>query len=147
MRPVLLGPFSLLVSTWTAMNGTRHLTADTLYWLPDSDNQGQQSRPVNVYVRLFPQDQTFISPGCFFWFLLMPSRTMIQEMMPPKKYRRQEGGRGRGKCCQGQVKDRTVRGHQSTPKPHIQNQFFSWGQGLILRNCLKTEIRYLCYFC
>jgi hypothetical protein len=48
------------------MNGTRHLTADTLYWLPDSDNQGQQSRPVNVYVRLFPQDQTFISPGFFF---------------------------------------------------------------------------------
>lgn len=109
-----------------------------------------------LHSHLFRVHKTLLSlppANVYFFLFLTPSRPMTREMTPKKIPRKEKGERERnvawGRRRPG--KERTGRGHQSTPRhtnahTHIQNQFFSWGRGLILRNCLKTEIRYLCFF-
>lgn len=155
-RPTARGLFSLLVSTWTTTSGMRPST-DAWYRLPDVGKGERQSLPVTVFILtcsvstrhyfLYPRPM-FIS---FFFSNALTTHDPRNDTQ--KKYRERKRGRERnvawGRRRPG--KERTGRGHQSTPRhtnahTHIQNQFFSWGRGLILRNCLKTEIRYLCFF-
>lgn len=105
-----------------------------------------------LHSHLFRVHKTLLSlpPAIFYFFFLTPSRSMTREMTP-KKNTAKGKEREREKCCQGKVANRRGKDRTGTPihsqthkRTHIQNQFFSWGRGLILRNCLKTEIRYLC---
>lgn len=138
------------------MNGMRDST-DAWYRLPDGENRERQSLPAIVLfsVARCPQDTTFFPPGFFSYIFFSNAFTTHdprndahqKKNTAHRKERERERSVARDRRHLG--KERTGRGDTyplSDTHKHIQNQYFSWGRGLILRNCLKTEIRYLCYF-